>query len=91
MWNGSATGAVGDFLGDQEVAAAEPEVAIERLQMQRMAIGRRFDVFGTQILDDRVAAGAGEAGSQVHDVEQPVHFVDIGADIGWLDAFEAIG
>ena len=55
-------GAVRHLLGHQEVAAAVAELEIVPLQMQRIAIGRGLDVLDAQILDDRVAAGAREAG-----------------------------
>ena len=81
-------GAVGDLLGDQQVAAAITEIEIMSLQMQRMAVGGRLDLLDPQILRDSVAAGAGEARAEMDEVEEPVYLGHVGRDIGRLDALE---
>src|SRR6266702_6752449 len=82
--------AIRHLFGDEIIAAAMAALEIMPLQMQWIAVGRGFDLLKPQILDDGVAAGTGEAGPEMDDVEKPVHLGDVGADVRWFDALEGL-
>ena len=58
--------------------------------MHRAAVDGRFDILCPQVLDNGLAARTREARAEMDEEQEPVHFVDVGPDIGRLDSLEGL-